>query len=180
MWPSSPMQGISYKSKQSINPKCPVTRLQDNRCKNGFRECDTRFAGLYLASAGVVMSVCTPMAMGIPPQRMLPSSSATAALKLKSRPKPPYSAQDKTHLTLQRILCIHEYHYFSHLNLRKTNVDPYCKAQRGRKNGLQILSSVTSIYPLSLKSPRSHMHAQYTPVYIHNIVICWHWSMHSD
>lgn len=170
MWPSSPLQGISYKSKQSTNV----------RCKNGFRECDARFVGLYLASAGVVMSVCTPMAMGIPPQRMLPSSSATAALKLKSRPKPPYSAQDKTHLTLQRIVCIHEYHYFSHLNLRKTNVDPYCEAQRGRKNGLQILSCVTSIYPLSLKSPRSHMHAQYTPVYIHNIVICWHWSMHSD
>lgn len=34
----------------------------------------------YLARAGVAMSVWTPMAMGMPPQRMLPSSSDTAML----------------------------------------------------------------------------------------------------
>ena len=32
----------------------------------------------YRASAGVAMSVCTPMAMGSAPQRMRPSSSAKA------------------------------------------------------------------------------------------------------
>lgn len=36
--------------------------------------------GFHLASAGVAMSVWTPMAMGTPPQRMLPSSSDTATL----------------------------------------------------------------------------------------------------
>lgn len=34
----------------------------------------------YLASAGVAISLWTPMAMGMPPQLMLPSSSATATL----------------------------------------------------------------------------------------------------
>lgn len=62
----------------------PAFRTDGMQQNSGGRMCRLVLAeagaGRYLASAGVAMSVWTPMAMGMPPQRMLPSSSATAML----------------------------------------------------------------------------------------------------